>query len=464
MKWAWLGFSSSRLSVSSKLLFPMTLLDVKGATIPVTQEGGAAFSMVAVDELQRQAEHFRASGLLGKPGALSRLFDFLLMRSLAGEVPKEIEIALQVFGKGANFDVGQDSVVRVYVHKLRRRLEEFATRSLSPRASCIAIPKGEYRLVLEPATAEPIAVDAPALVQAPAAVKHRPRWMAATLALLAAFVGGALLTFALLWSPPDRDLSAVRHSAIWGPLLADDLPITLVIGDYFLLGEVDDADNVQRLVREYFINSNQDFLDHLQLNPQLMRRYRNLELTYLPAATAFALQDIVPVLHTGKQVRVTLLSTLDPSMLKSTHVVYLGYISGLGMLGDRVFANSRLALGGSFDELHDAETGKTYVSTAMPMGSEGGAFRDFGYFSTFAGPNGNRMVIISGTRDSGVMHVAEAVSRRAGVEEIVGKAGQSESFESLYEVDGVARAGLNARLLFVSGLKDDGRAWSADQY
>lgn len=443
----------------------MTLLDVKSAAIPLTQEG-VAFSMAAVDELQRQAEHFRASGLLGKPGAMSRLFDFLLMRSLAGDVPKEIEIALQVFGKGANFDVGQDSVVRVYVHKLRRRLEEFATRSLSPRDSRIAIPKGEYRLVLEPATVEaPIAVDIPPVVHVPPiAVKRRPRWVVATVALLAAFAGGALLTFAVLWSPPDRDLSAVRHSAIWGPLLADDLPITLVIGDYFLLGEVDDADNVQRLVREYFINSNQDFLDHLQLNPQLMRRYRNLELTYLPAATAFALQDIVPVLHTGKQVRVTLLSTLDPSMLKSTHVVYLGYISGLGMLGDRVFANSRLALGGSFDELHDAETGKTYVSTAMPMGSEGGTFRDFGYFSTFAGPNGNRMVIISGTRDSGVMHVAEAVSRRAGVEEIVGKAGQSKSFESLYEVDGVARAGLNARLLFVSGLKDDGRAWSADQY
>ncbi len=106
--------------------------------------------MTAVDELQRQAEQFRASGLLGKPGALSRLFDFLLSRSLSGEVPKEIEIALQVFGKGANFDVAQDSVVRVYVHKLRRRLEEFATRSLTPYDSRITIPKGEYRLVLEP--------------------------------------------------------------------------------------------------------------------------------------------------------------------------------------------------------------------------------------------------------------------------------------------------------------------------
>jgi hypothetical protein len=31
-----------------------------------------------------------------------------------------------------------------------------------------------------------------------------------------------------------------------------------------------------------------------------MQRYRNLDLTYLPAASAFALQDIVPVLGTAK--------------------------------------------------------------------------------------------------------------------------------------------------------------------
>ncbi|MFC4308605.1 hypothetical protein ACFPN2_05875 [Steroidobacter flavus] len=417
--------------------------------------------MTAVEELQRQAEQFRASGLLGKPGALSRLFDFLLSRSLSGEVPKEIEIALQVFGKGANFDVAQDSVVRVYVHKLRRRLEEFAARSLTPYDSRITIPKGEYRLVLEPSTAvAPVAeVIEPSVEVLPTSRLTRREWLKPALVAVAAFIVGVVLTYAVTSNPTDRDLDAVRHSAVWGPLLDDDLPITLVVGDYFLLGEVDQAGNVERLVREFYINSNQDFLDHLQLNAGQMANYRNLDLTYLPAASAFALQDLVPVLNAGKQVRVTLLSALDPRLLKSTHVVYVGYISGMGMLADRVFAQSRLALGGSFDELHDSQTGTDYVSTAMPMGPEGGAFRDFGYFSTFAGPNGNRIVVISGTRDNGVMHVAETLSRRTGVDEIARRASGAESFESLYEVDGMARAGLNARVVFVSSMKNDA-IWS----
>lgn len=415
------------------------------------------------EALQRVAEQFRASGLLGKPGAMSRLFDFLLSRSLSGEAPKEIEIALQVFGKDTSFDVAQDSVVRVYVHKLRRRLEEFAARSLTPQDARITIPKGEYRLVLEPgsgvAAQIPDSVE-PALIQAapPSKSRWRPLFWQASGAL-AAFVAGVLFTYLFSSNPQERDLKVVRQSAVWGPLLDDDLPITVVVGDYFLLGEVDQAGNVERLVREFYVNSNQDFLDHLQLNPGQMNDYRNLDLTYLPAASAFALQDLVPVLNAGKHVRVALLSALDPGLLKTSHVVYVGYISGMGMLGDRVFAQSRLALGGSFDELHDTQTGTDYVSTAMPMGVEGGAFRDFGYFSTFAGPNGNRIVVISGTRDNGVMHVAEALSRRAGVEEALRGAAGADSFESLYEVDGVARAGLNARLLFVSSMKGDA-IWS----
>ena len=439
----------------------MTLLDVKSPSIQA-MSGGAAFSVATDDELQRQAAQFRASGLLGKPGALSRLFDFLLSRSLSGEAPKEIEIALQVFGKGANFDVAQDSVVRVYVHKLRRRLEEFAARTLTPNGSRITIPKGEYRLVLEPGSALAVPASAPEAAEPPliqVAPPSTPRWLKPAMAAVAAFVAGVVLTYVVASNPQDRDLNAVRHSAVWGPLLEDDLPITLVVGDYFLLGEVDRAGNVERLVREFYINSNQEFLDHLQLNPGQMSNYRNLDLTYLPAASAFALQDLVPVLNAGKQVRVTLLSALDPRLLKSTHVVYVGYISGMGMLGDRVFAQSRLALGGSFDELHDAQTGTNYVSTAMPMGVEGGAFRDFGYFSTFAGPNGNRVVVISGTRDNGVMHVAESLSRRAGVNAVVRGAEGADSFEALYEIDGMARAGLNARLLFVSSMKNDA-IWS----
>ena len=72
--------------------------------------------------LTAEAARFRASGDLGRSEPLIRLFDFLLERSLVGRVPKEIEIAQEVFGKTADFDVMADASVRVYIHRLRRKL------------------------------------------------------------------------------------------------------------------------------------------------------------------------------------------------------------------------------------------------------------------------------------------------------------------------------------------------------
>jgi len=396
----------------------------------------------------QRAEQFRASGLLGRPGSLSRLFDYLLARSLEGEAPKETEIALQVFGKSP-----QDSVARVYVHKLRRRLEDFNARAASGEAK-IVIPKGEYRLLLE-RPPEPAIEEAP-----PPAPTRRANWLGIGLAACGALIVGTLLGTGFSAGGAQWDMREVRNSAVWAPLLEDDLPITVVIGDYYLLGEANpQTGHIDRLVREFFINSHEDFRDHAELNPQLMQRYRNLDLTYLPAASAFALQDIVPVLGNAKPVRVVLMSQLDANSLKNSHIVYIGYISGLGMLGDRVFAVSRVSPGGSYDELVDNQTKHTYLSTAMGAMPDG-EFRDYGYFSTFAGPDGNRIVVIAGTRDIGVMQVAQSLSQRKEIHELCKQADAARAFESLVEVSGMGKTGLHARPLFVSAMKAE-KVWDS---
>lgn len=421
--------------------------------------------MAEREQLAAAAEQFRASGLLGKPGSLSRLFDFLLARTLDGNAPKEIEIALEVFGKSPSFDVSQDAVVRVYVHKLRRRLEEFYSRPNAPTASRLTIPKGEYRILLERSSADaPVTIVEPVVAPvvmpqslpvdvAPAVTPAPRRWGMPLLSLLIGLVIGAIVATFVVRTQSDADLRAVRANPIWAPLLDDDLPITIVVGDYYLLGETDESGGVRRLVREFFINSHSDFLDHAELDPQLMQKYRNLNLSYLPTSTAFAVEDIAPIVGRSKRVHVTTMSALDVSLLKTSHVIYVGFISGLGMLGDSVFAASRVSPGGSFDELIDAQTNVTYTSTAVPAQAGEGSYRDYAYFSTFEGPAGNRILIIAGTRDTGVRQMAETLSENASLAELTTKAGNASAFESLFEIYGVGQASIKAKLLFVSEMK-----------
>ncbi|MET0654324.1 MAG: hypothetical protein ABWY94_01965, partial [Pseudoxanthomonas sp.] len=77
------------------------------------------------DAFTAEVERIRASNLFGRATQLLRLFDYLVACQAEGRVPKEIEVAVDGFGRSVDFDVAQDATVRVAAHKLRKRLEDF---------------------------------------------------------------------------------------------------------------------------------------------------------------------------------------------------------------------------------------------------------------------------------------------------------------------------------------------------
>jgi hypothetical protein len=74
-------------------------------------------------------------------------------------------------------------------------------------------------------------------------------------------------------------------------------------------------------------------------------------------------------------------------------------------------------------------------------------YRDYGFFSTFEGPAGNRIAILSGARDTAVMGVAESLARISSIREIEKKTGGAADFEMLFEVKGQKHVNLETRPL-----------------
>jgi hypothetical protein len=415
--------------------------------------------MTEPEALRGHAERIKASGVLGRSPLMQRLFDFLLECSIAGKAPKEIEVAVDAFGKGAEFDVSQDAMVRVYIHKLRRKLEEFYAGAGSAEPVRLSVPKGEYRFVVETA-----AVPTPELppIEAPPPPAPVRRWVLPVLAT-SAVLNMLVLAFVFLRPVPVDEFQQVRENPVWSPLLNDDRTIFVVVGDYYIFGETDESMEVKRLVREFDINSPQDLENHMKMNPEVADRYMDMELAYLPTASAYALRDVMPVLApANKRVRLVTMSQLNPGAIKSADVVYVGYLSGLGMLADLVFAGSRLSVGDSFDELIDRTTQQRYISQAAgaPLRGER-KFHDYGYFATFAGPNGNRIIVIAGTRDVAAMHMAETLTNPRALEALTAKAGNAPGFEALYEVYGMDKLNLDGKLLLTSPL-DSTTIWTGE--
>ena len=93
----------------------------------------------------------------------------------------------------------------------------------------------------------------------------------------------------------------------------------------------------------------------------------------------------------------------------------------------------------------------TYASEAgMPEINRN--YRDYALISTFPGPGGNQFVIVTGTRDAGMMEAAHALSDPMFMKSIEqarpdATSVQPPSFEMLYEVTGYGRMNLDAKLV-----------------
>ena len=398
--------------------------------------------MSEVEVIAGQARKIIDCGALGRSRSYVRLLEYLVECAHQDRRPKEVEIAADVFDKGREFDPNQDAFVRVYVHNLRRKLDRFYASQPDGEGMRLAIPKGEYRLAVTPMEA---------------AVPERPVrfarsvWAAAVAALLVINLI-AVVAFRNAATPPDG-VQDVAETALWSGLLNEDFPLLVVVGDYYIFAELDGFGNVQRLVREFDINSSED-LDRLFVtDPDLLASYMDLDLTYLPRGSASALSELLRVVNAaGKPVEISTMTEMRVADLKSHHIIYLGYISALGTLMDFVFAASHLRVGQSFDELQNQQTGEYYNSGAGIPGKSN--YEDYGLVSTFPGPEGNQFLIVAGTRDTGLMHAAQAITSLEDIGEledgVVTESAAAPAFEALYEVTGFDRINLDAMLVYKS--------------
>ena len=398
-----------------------------------------------VAALQQAAARIQASGVLGE-ARLRNLFDYLASKTLAGESPKEITIAMEVFGKATDFDVSQDALVRVYIHKLRKALEGFyASDAAADAGAALHLPRGEYRLRVN---------------TRPSIAPGRKSWVKdRRLQLLSAAAIGMVMLgigIALVW--PQTELQHVRANPIWSGILNDDRPIMIVLGDYYLIGETDDSMEVKRLVREYSVNSKADLDRYVSEHPEYAPRYMDVGLRYLPISAALALRNVMVVLAPqNRRITVSKMSDLEPGSLKTADIVYIGYLSGMGMFQDLVFSGSRFAVGESYDEVIDKKTRHTYLSQvgsqalepAPPTGKEQ-TYHDYGIFEKLQGPGGNTIIVVAGTRDEGVSQTAEAFTSLQKLNELGRQTDLTLPLEALMEVSAFNGTNLAGNLLVQS--------------
>ncbi|MDO7835540.1 hypothetical protein Q4610_10850 [Sphingobium sp. HBC34] len=397
----------------------------------------------------QEAANFRELLSAGRSPVFLQLFDFLLSRSQDERAPKEVEIALAVFGKdGAEGAVG-DSAVRVYVHRLRKRLDDHYAGRAGHR---LHIPKGEYRILLSAQTAA-------AMPDTTVRWPGLPRWRVSTYIGVIALLLAA--NIAIWWlvapaRPPGDPALQLRSTSFWHPL-ALDKPSLVVTGDAFLLAEAEQQKDIKRLILDPAIRSRSDFGSYLTNHPDAFYSLYDLDLHYTPVGTAVATWSILPVVHAlhsarGSEPLLVPSSRLRPAALESNDIVYVGRLSSLGLVAPPLFQASGFTWDQADGILKDRRSGKAY-SDVPPSGQESQLRRDYGYIASFSVPSGRHILVIAGLGDRGVESMAQLVTNPVEIGQLAGQRAATRSFEALYEVKSMDNVALDRTLLLVRPLR-----------
>ncbi|WP_321474782.1 hypothetical protein [uncultured Paludibaculum sp.] len=164
------------------------------------------------DERWALLHRVAASSAFQKSNRCRELLLFVGERSLRdpNHVIREHEIGVSVFGRPVSYDTSQDTLVRVQISQLRKKIQQYFAEEGKDETLGLELPKGSYSIVFHPrlAEAEQDALDHPA----------RPPWR--TYALLGVTV--ALAAACLVLGLQNRELSHRAQLGLGNKPLVDE--------------------------------------------------------------------------------------------------------------------------------------------------------------------------------------------------------------------------------------------------
>lgn len=243
---------------------------------------------------------------------------YLIEASMQGRELKETTIAIEFFGKDANFNPAEDTIVRSHTYTLRKKLETYYLLEGKNDKYRFRIPKGHYRVEYIPASK---AFYAPHWIFQNVLKKYAGFFIA-ILAGLCVILGIRLLS---LHGKLQNYKIIEQNDLIWRDYLQSSLPILIVVGDHFFFNEESKKYKGTIAIRHPKINSTEDFhtmFPNLILEPS--------PEPYFPYHAIWSLPPILSILFsTNKNFTLRKSSDITPQILDEYNIIFLGSIKTL---------------------------------------------------------------------------------------------------------------------------------------
>ena len=185
------------------------------------------------EEIQAQLRDILASPSFHGSKRCQQFLEYVCLKSLSGEIGslKERSIAVEVFGRQPQSDMGDDTIVRVGAREVRKRLAQYYVTANGVSAPVVIdLPSGSYAPEFRYATVKDIVLaeppsPTPGVAPPVSPVARYWRW-AAALALLAAC--GSAVAWMYVSSPANANKKA--FNLFWAPVFQSNEPMLVAVG------------------------------------------------------------------------------------------------------------------------------------------------------------------------------------------------------------------------------------------
>ena len=378
-----------------------------------------------------------------------KLLTYLVEVSIKNELPNEYTIASEVFCKSAGFNPNEDTIVRVSIHNLRKKLETFYKKEGKKAKIKIEIPKGHYEVIF--------------IKKA----KKRVKKLLLSSNFLLLLIISILIIFIMLSQL--RILSLKRYVGesieianhpIWKDILTKERPKSIVLGDNFFF--LEDVDYKEMIVRKHDINSRQEL-------EQFKRQYsdkiikKKTPYPFIPLTSITPLPQVFPLFRSELKISFQYSSNLKSVELLKSDIIFFGSFRNLYILNQAlkdIISSLQLGAGTNILQLNLPDS----IVTLTLDGDPATEHSDYCLVRKVPGPNKNTMILFTSFFIAGITGATNYMTNPetlAEIEQIFKeKYGTSpQYFDILFKTTGYSRTAFTTQIEYINKIDPDISIW-----
>lgn len=436
------------------------------------EDNGLPLAEPSLEEKQEQLNRILQSRLFQGSGIVMTLLEYLARHSIVDPEAqvKEYTIALEVFGRGSEFNPNTNSIVRVQARRLRGKLQEYYENEGKSDRVFIELPKGHYKVTysyVEPKEDSDPGQEAqpetgfiqPAAEPQPAWEPHKRKIDFTKAVLIAAVVilSVAVILLALPYAKSSKQTQTASlsdvgayYELVWAPFFKTNDKTLLVLSNPAVYRFLNNSDaEVAEKNSLPITPEHAEMLEEVLNDTLVMKQGRTPRLvltntTYTGIGEAIGLYHLTDLFRSsGKEVTLKQSRTVSAEDLKNRNVILLGsvwvndWVEKLPVKEDFVYTvnasieNKAPIAGeqGEYKPRYNSQTGRAEIDYAIITVKPGVTEE-------------HRLMILSGLLSEGTQAAAECVTRKDCLDELnlrlqqaSGEDGPPNYYQALLRVD-----------------------------